>query len=73
MFRKEKRKIISLQIFERKCIGCERCVDRCERNVLGMIYGEKYSYATVEFPERCTGCALCSFICPLEAIELITA
>lgn len=72
MFKKGKREVLSLQIFERKCIGCEKCVDRCRNNVLGMMYNDKYSHATVEFRERCTGCGICSFICPLGAIELIT-
>ncbi|MDR0824027.1 MAG: 4Fe-4S binding protein [Prevotella sp.] len=68
----KKTEIITLQIFERKCIGCEKCVERCRRKVLGMVYKDDHSYATVEYPDRCTGCGACSKKCPTDAIELIT-
>lgn len=69
MFRTKKREI-SLQIFERKCIGCESCVDRCRHRVLGMVYDGKRDYATVEYPNRCTGCGKCVQSCFSNAIEL---
>jgi ferredoxin len=72
-FKMKKPKVITLQIFESKCIGCERCVEQCRRKVLGMAYKDDRSYATVEYPDRCTGCGNCSWKCPTDAIELITA
>lgn len=72
MFCKRKREVKSLQIFDRKCIGCESCLERCRHRVLGMTYKEGRSYATVEFIERCIGCGKCHDICPAKAIELVT-
>jgi len=69
--KKKKREILSLQIFERKCIGCENCVNRCKRRVLGMIYTEDGSYANVDYPDRCIGCGKCVKVCTKQAIELI--
>lgn len=73
MFNRRSREVISLQIFERKCTGCENCVEKCRRKVIGMTYKDGHSYATVEYPERCAGCRKCEFVCPSDAIELITA
>lgn len=71
-FKRRQVEVISLQIFERKCIGCERCVDRCHHKVLGMVYKDNRSYATVEYRDRCKGCGGCTWECPADAIELIT-
>ena len=71
MFRKEKKQVASLHIFEKKCTGCEKCVSHCRPRVLGMIYKEDRSYATVEFLQRCVGCGKCTWVCPVDAIELI--
>ncbi|MDR2948845.1 MAG: 4Fe-4S binding protein [Prevotella sp.] len=53
-------------------MGCERCVDRCHHKVLGMVYKDNRSYATVEYRDRCKGCGGCTWECPTDAIELIT-
>lgn len=69
MFKTRKREI-SLFIFQNRCIGCERCVEKCRHKVFGMLYTEDKSYATVEHPERCTGCGKCQQRCPTYAIEI---
>ena len=71
LFKRKKREVLSLQIFERKCIGCESCVDICRHKALGMIYTLEKSYASVEFIGRCVGCGRCMRECPVDAIELI--
>lgn len=72
IFKQKRAEVVSLQVFERKCIGCERCVDRCRYRVFGMIYKEYRSYATVEYRDRCVGCGRCTWTCPTDAVELIT-
>lgn len=59
-----------LQIFERKCIGCELCIDLCPNNVIGMTYYDDREYASVVHPERCIGCGYCSAVCDFDAVEL---
>lgn len=65
--------VLLLQIFQKKCTGCEKCVEKCPRKVLGVTYTQDGSYATIEYRDRCVGCARCFWVCPSDAIELITA
>ena len=49
------------------CIGCGSCVDSCpETGTLELINGK----AILAHPERCTGHAKCSEVCPTSAITL---
>ena len=49
------------------CIGCGSCVDSCpETGTLEMVSGK----AILSHPERCTGHAKCSEVCPTSAITL---
>lgn len=73
MFNTRRKEILSLSIFQKKCIGCNKCVDICRFKVLGMTYKENKSYATVEYPDRCIGCRRCTWACPSDAIEIIVA
>ena len=72
MFKRKKREIVSLQILTKKCIRCERCVSRCCRKVLGMMYKDGKAYTSIEYKDRCVGCGGCVRTCPSDAIELIT-
>lgn len=73
MFKTKRREVLSLHIFQKKCIGCEKCVDACRHDVLGMVYIENKTYATVEYPDRCVGCRRCEWACPADAVEIIVA
>ena len=49
------------------CIGCGSCVDSCpETGTLELVNGK----AILAHPERCTGHAKCSEVCPTSAITL---
>jgi NAD-dependent dihydropyrimidine dehydrogenase PreA subunit len=72
MFKWKKKEIVSLQIDKQKCNGCESCVFRCRRKVLDMVYTNDRAYATVKYPNDCTGCRKCVSVCCSGAIELIT-
>ena len=49
------------------CIGCGTCVDECpEAGTLELVAGK----AILSHPERCTGHAKCSEVCPTNAITL---
>ncbi|EPT8895440.1 4Fe-4S binding protein [Cronobacter dublinensis] len=43
---------------------CERCVTRCPTGALGWRDG-----ALTLLAERCTGCGICLFVCPSDALE----
>ncbi len=43
---------------------CERCVTRCPTGALGWRDG-----ALTLLAERCTGCGICLFVCPADALE----
>lgn len=65
-----RKKEISIFISQKKCIGCEHCVNVCGKKVLGMVYKDEEAYATVEYIERCTACRVCEMLCPADAIEI---
>ncbi|MCX8119059.1 MAG: nitroreductase family protein [Desulfobacterota bacterium] len=59
-----KREVNPPEIFENKCIGCERCVAVCPSFVLGMAE-EK---AKLLRGEWCIGCDHCGAVCPSDAV-----
>jgi 2-oxoglutarate ferredoxin oxidoreductase subunit delta len=48
------------------CKGCGICVEFCPTHVLAL----KDLKASVQYPEECTGCAMCSLRCPDLAIDV---
>lgn len=63
-------KKISLHISQQRCTGCEACFEKCPHKVIGMVYKEEKSYATIERIDRCVGCNRCVKACKVQAIEL---
>ncbi|MDO4459569.1 MAG: 4Fe-4S binding protein [Clostridia bacterium] len=54
---------------ESKCIGCHRCADVCQCDVL--IPQEKGKHPVVMYPGECYYCGCCVIECPVEgAISL---
>lgn len=53
-----------------RCIGCERCVERCPHGVLRMRYKDDTGLAKAYYMDRCTGCGKCIRVCGEGAIEL---
>lgn len=72
MFDKRKKEVISLDIFTFDCNGCQRCVQRCHRNVLMMVDNGYCRYAIVGKPDNCDGCGKCIGVCKRHAMRLIT-
>jgi ferredoxin len=48
------------------CIGCGECIALCPTSALGQRKGK----ADLIYPDRCTYCAACESVCPVNAIEL---
>jgi NAD-dependent dihydropyrimidine dehydrogenase PreA subunit len=48
------------------CIGCERCVNICDRGCLEMIW----SFSTLTHPQTCCGEAHCVEACPERIIRM---
>jgi 2-oxoglutarate ferredoxin oxidoreductase subunit delta len=50
-----------------RCKGCDLCVVACPTNVLSLgkeVNTKGYSYAQMERPDDCIGCANCGYVCP---------
>jgi 2-oxoglutarate ferredoxin oxidoreductase subunit delta len=55
------------------CKGCTYCVSACLLNVIAVEekFNKKgYFPASPEYPDKCTGCAICAHMCPEMAIEV---
>lgn len=58
-----------LQIDGARCIGCCRCVDVCQCDVL-LPGEEKHSMPVVAYPGECCYCGACVMACPCGALAL---
>lgn len=54
---------------EEKCIGCNRCMEACQIDLL-IPSGEKGKHPIVEYPDECWYCGCCVMECPTDAIKL---
>lgn len=63
-----------LEIDERRCKGCELCIDVCPKKVivLSAKLGPSGHYPALfrETGDHCTACRLCVIVCPDIAITL---
>lgn len=54
-----------ISIYEEDCIGCGKCISRCQFNALEIIDGK------CEANVKCVGCGVCAIVCPEDALSLI--
>lgn len=54
---------------ETKCIGCNRCLEACQIDVL-LPAAEKGRHPEVAYPDECWYCGCCVMECPTGAIKL---
>lgn len=63
----------TVKISEKRCKGCERCVDACPQSIVKMsskLNAKGFYFAELAEPRRCIGCRLCAISCPDFAIEV---
>ena len=60
---------MTVQVNQAECMGCEMCIDSCEKGVL-QVGGEILKVATVAFPDKCDNCGKCLDACDFDAICL---
>ena len=62
-----------IEVNERLCKGCDLCVDACPQHVLALamdrITPKGYHPASL-IADGCTGCAVCTVVCPGAAITV---
>jgi ferredoxin len=76
----------TIKLDDDKCIGCAKCVKRCQMDAFTMVEGEagardskasdgadgkKRKKKAVVEKRLCIGCGLCVTTCPSEALELV--
>ena len=59
--------MLTMEIREDGCRGCQMCVDICPTKVLS--FDAKLMKARIDIPEDCIGCLSCSYLCPSGAIK----
>ncbi|OQX81584.1 MAG: (4Fe-4S)-binding protein [Candidatus Omnitrophica bacterium 4484_70.1] len=62
-------------IDEKKCIACKKCMEVCRFGAIYSPQKENHGQSTIEDGLRidsisCEGCAVCSYICPVNAISM---
>ncbi|NHJ49668.1 MAG: hypothetical protein FK733_17895 [Asgard group archaeon] len=55
----------TLAINEESCIGCKKCLDRCQFSALEII--DKKCIVN----DNCIGCGVCTLVCPKDAMNLV--
>ncbi len=58
--------MLTIQIREDGCRGCQMCVDVCPTKVLS--YDAARAKARVDVPEDCIACLSCRYLCPSGAL-----
>ncbi len=61
---------VPIQYDEKKCIGCNLCVDICQVDVL-LPSERKGENPIVAFPGECWYCGSCVMACKTDAIRLV--
>ena len=61
-------------IDEQRCKGCGYCIHFCEHDCI-VIPGDRFSAKGYSLPvfanaANCTGCGICGWMCPDQAIEV---
>ena len=46
------------------CIGCEKCIDRCQFDALELVDKK------IQVKDTCIGCGVCALVCPKSALAL---
>ncbi len=63
-----------IEVNELYCKACELCVTDCPHDVLALdmerLTPKGYHPAHMVIPEACTGCGICSNVCPDAAITV---
>ncbi len=54
-----------MHVEEEACIGCGKCIDRCQLNALEPV-NKKMS-----INDKCIGCGVCAMVCPKDALNLV--
>ena len=54
-----------MHVEEEACIGCGKCVDRCQFNALELVNKK------ITINKKCIGCGVCALVCPEDALNLI--
>ncbi|MBI9048751.1 MAG: ferredoxin family protein [Anaerolineaceae bacterium] len=54
---------------ENRCIGCNRCVEACQIDLL-IPNNTKGKPPLVAYPEECWYCGCCVMECPVDAIKM---
>jgi NAD-dependent dihydropyrimidine dehydrogenase PreA subunit len=58
--------VVTLQLDENKCTGCEMCLEVCPHEVFKM----NSSHVVIQNRDACMECGACSRNCPFDAISV---
>lgn len=67
--------MLKLILDDKRCKGCELCVNACPKGVLALdehrLNEKGYHPAQAVYPEKCIGCLSCALFCPDVVITIL--
>jgi 2-oxoglutarate ferredoxin oxidoreductase subunit delta len=60
-----------VQLNTRICQACWRCINECNKNVIGKVDFLGHRHARIDNPDQCAGCLKCVKICKFGAFKTI--
>jgi len=66
-------KKFSIKVDAERCKGCNLCIEFCKKSVLKVsdnLNKMGYHYAEPDSSKECSGCMVCTMVCPDLAIEV---
>ena len=69
----KKKKKYSVKVISERCKGCTLCIDYCKTKALKLSDKPNkmgYLYAEADPQNECSGCMLCTLVCPDLEIEV---
>ena len=60
-----------VQLDTGKCKGCWKCLEDCQKQIIGKIDFPWHRHVRITHPEKCSGCLKCIRVCQNNAFSKI--
>jgi Pyruvate/2-oxoacid:ferredoxin oxidoreductase delta subunit len=71
LFNRKSTRTSHVQLDTRKCKACWRCLEDCQKQVIGKVNLPWHKHALIINSDKCTGCLRCINACPHDAFSMV--